>query len=373
MKKTTKTAISLLMILALVLSLAACGGDSGNGGDSADPGGDAPYKFIIGHSMADDTSFGYTMAELEKELEASGYFDVDVYGSSILGGESEVIQAVQAGEVQMYMTISGTIATFVPSLYVFDYQMPWIGNPDQGIEVYSAVFNDEAFKDYMIKASVGTGLRVVGFSSLGYRTFTCNKYIQDFSDWKGVNLRTIENPIHMACINAWGASATPLSFSEVYAGLQQGLIDGQSNPPEPTYSSKLYEPQKYITNADHVFHTVAWVVSEDCYESYSPEAVEVLETALANATNYMTDYSLSHTQEYLDFFAENGCETVYLPYATRKAMQDAAQGSRDMIPDYAGQEAYDLYLSTLEKCKTELGYDESEASYDAYLKEKGAL
>ena len=371
MKKRTRTIVTLLVILALVFSLAACGSNGENGGTVQD--GEAPYKFIIGHSMADDTSFGYTMAELEKELEASGYFDVDVYGSSILGGESEVIQAVQNGEVQMYMTISGTIATFVPGLYVFDYQVPWIGNPDEGIEVYSAIYNDEKIKSYMTDSSVGTGLRVVGFSTLGYRTFTCNKYIKDFADWKGVNLRTIENPIHMAAINSWGATAVPLSFSEVYAGLQQGLIDGQSNPPEPTYSSKLYEPQKYITNADHVFHTVAWVVSEDNYNSYSPEAVEVLEAALSKATNFMTDYSLEHTQQYLDFFKENGCDTNYLPYATKKAMQEAAQGSRDMIPKYSGQEAYDLYLTTLENCKKELGYDETEETYNAYLKEKGAL
>lgn len=363
-----KIIVMITVILTVALGLAGCGG-----GDSktASSGGDGEkYKFVISHSMADDTSFGYTMKELEADLEDSGLFDVEVYGASALGSEPESIQATQMGEIQLYMTIAGTYSSFIPAIYVFDHQMPWIGNADEGIEVLQSIYNDKEFSDYIKKASEGTGLKVVGFSTLGYRTFTTDKKVQDFSDWKGMKLRTIENPIHMEAINSWKATATPLSFTEVYAALQQGLIDGQSNPPEPTYSSKLYEPQDYITNADHVYHVVLWTVSEDSWNSYSEEAQKTLQSCIDKACQTMTDYSLEHTDEYLKIFKDKGCEPIYLPYETMKQMQDAVQPANEMIPEYSGKEAYDLFMKTFDKSVKELGYDQSKESYEAYVKSK---
>lgn len=367
-KRKNKIIVLTVAILTMALVFTGCGG--GDDSKTASSGSGEKYKFVISHSMAEDTSFGYTMEKLEKELEDSGLFDVEVYGASALGSEPESIQATQMGEIQLYMTIAGTYSSFIPEIYVFDHQMPWIGNADEGIEILQAIYKDKEFSDYIKKSSEGTGLKVVGFSTLGYRTFTTNDKVEDFSDWKGMALRTIENPIHMDAINSWGATATPLSFTEVYAGLQQGLISGQSNPPEPTYSSKLYEPQDYITNANHVFHTVLWTVSEDSWNSYSEEAQQVLQTAIDSACQTMSDYCLEKNDEYLSFFKENGCEPIYLPYETMKKMQESVQPANAEIPEYSGEEAYDLFLDTFDKCKKELGYDESQESYEAYVNAK---
>ncbi|MCI9595877.1 MAG: TRAP transporter substrate-binding protein [Firmicutes bacterium] len=370
MKK--KLAVLLSFAVIAVFSLAGCGGgDSGSG--SAGSGEKA--KFVVGHSMAEDTSFGKANAQLEKELEDSGLFDVEVYGASALGSEAEVIQSVQMGETQLYMTIAGTYSSFIPAAYVFDYQMPWIGNPDEGLEVLQAVYNDEEFSSYVKKQCEGSGLKVMGFSTLTYRTFTTNDKVQGFSDWKGMKLRTLENPIHMASINSWKATATPLAFGEVYAGLQQGLLDGQSNPVEPTYSSKLYEPQNYITNANHVWHVVIWTVSEESWNSYTEEQQKVLQTAIDNACQTMTDYCVEHNEEYLKYFADNGCDALYLPYETLKKMQESSQAANDMIAGdkYAGKEAYDLWMNKIEEKTKELGYDQSKETYEKYLKSIGEL
>lgn len=361
-----KLAVVVAVILAMTMVLAGCGGEkSGDSGDSGDK-----KKFIIGHSMAEDTSFGHTMKILESDLEDTGYFDVEVHGASSLGSEPECIQATQHGDIQLYMTIAGTYSAFIPAIYVFDYQMPWIGNGDEGIEVLEAIYSDKEFSEFIKKESEGTGLKVVGFSTLGYRTFTTNKEIVDFEDWKGLDLRTIENPIHIEAINSWGATATPLSFTEVYAGLQQGLINGQSNPPEPTYSSKLYEPQDYITNANHVFHVVLWTVSEDSWNSYSKEEQEAVQEAIDKATVVMSEYCLENTDKYLEIFEEDGCQPIYLPYETLKQMQDSVQPANAKIPEYSGEEAYDLFVKTFEKCTKDLGYDQSKESYDKYVESK---
>jgi TRAP-type C4-dicarboxylate transport system substrate-binding protein len=46
---------------------------------------------------------------------------------------------------------------------------------------------------------------------------------------------------------AYGASPTPMSYGEVYSGLQMGLIDAQVNPLFAIYSMKFFEVQNYVT------------------------------------------------------------------------------------------------------------------------------
>lgn len=368
MKKRKVVALITALLTTAVL-LTGCGG----GEESSESSGDK-YKFVIGHSMADDTSFGYAVNQnLKEALEESGYFDVEVYGASALGNESECIQATQAGDMQLYMTIAATYSAFIPAAYVFDYQMPWIGNADEGVEILEKIYNDKEFSDYIKAQCEGSGLKVVGFSTLGYRTFTTNNEIASMDDWKGLNLRVNENPIHIDSINSWGANATPMSFTEVYAGLQQGLINGQSNPPEPTYSSKLYEPQDYITNANHVWHVVLWTVSEDSWNSYSPEAQEALQAAIDQACIDMTEYCLEHNDEYLELFAENGCQPIALPYETLQEMQERSMAANEEIPGLAGEEAYELFVTTMEKAVEDSGYTQTKEDYESYIDSKGDL
>ena len=51
----------------------------------------------------------------------------------------------------------------------------------------------------------------------------------ELADFKGQKIRTMENSYHLAFWKALGANPTPMSFSEVYIGLQQHTIDAQEN------------------------------------------------------------------------------------------------------------------------------------------------
>src|SRR5882724_3597605 len=49
------------------------------------------------------------------------------------------------------------------------------------------------------------------------------------------------------------ATPTPVDFKELYTALQQGLVDGQENPPGTIVDVKLYKVQKYMTESHHGF------------------------------------------------------------------------------------------------------------------------
>ena len=72
------------------------------------------------------------------------------------------------------------------------------------------------------------------------------------ADFKGQKIRTMENSYHMDFWKKLKASPTPMSFSEVYIGLQQGTIDAQENPYEVIVSNKLYEQQDYVVETNHL-------------------------------------------------------------------------------------------------------------------------
>ena len=82
-------------------------------------------------------------------------------------------------------------------------------------------------------------VRLLAMSDQNFRVMTTNKKIESLDDFKGQKIRTMENKYHLAFWQSIGANPTPMAFSEVYIGLQQGTIDAQENPYEVIVSGKI--------------------------------------------------------------------------------------------------------------------------------------
>jgi TRAP-type C4-dicarboxylate transport system substrate-binding protein len=96
---------------------------------------------------------------------------------------------------------------------------------------------------------------------------------------KGLKIRTMENPVHLAAFRTLGALPTPMSWTEVLSALQQGTVDGQENPMSILISTKLWESQRYVTLSNHAFTPVAFIVSPALFDSLSAEDQEILREA----------------------------------------------------------------------------------------------
>ena len=80
-------------------------------------------------------------------------------------------------------------------------------------------------------------------------------------DLRGLKLRTLPTKVHVAFFRALGVSPTPMDWVEVYPALQQGVVDGQENPPGVVYFEKLAEVQKYYSLTGHVNEPVVLLMS----------------------------------------------------------------------------------------------------------------
>ena len=81
----------------------------------------------------------------------------------------------------------------------------------------------------------------------GWQWVSSKKPIKKPSDMDGLKLRLMSSKLLVEDYKAYGASPTPMSYGEVYSGLQMGLIDAQVNPLFAIYSMKFYEVQDYFT------------------------------------------------------------------------------------------------------------------------------
>ena len=95
-------------------------------------------------------------------------------------------------------------------------------------------------------------------------------------DFKGMRVRTEENPAHMAIMTAMGASAVPMSWEQVATSLASGTAHAQFNASSLITWAKMWEFQKYVTYLNHIYNTNTWVVSDKWFKQQSPEHQEAI-------------------------------------------------------------------------------------------------
>ncbi len=218
------------------------------------------------------------------EKRTGGAYKVEIYGGGQLGNEVETTREVQDGvTIQMSFASSGAFSSFykkyqaVVAPYLFpDRLTAW------------AFFDSDYFATFM-RDLTSIGLRYVGTmdDGGGYVVLTNNlRPVYTPADFKGMRIRTEENPAHMAIMNALGASAVPMAWGQVATSLATKVAHGQFNAPSIIAWAKMWETQKYVTFLNHIYNTLTWVVSDKWFKAQTPEHQEHVVRAAREAIVY---------------------------------------------------------------------------------------
>jgi len=167
-------------------------------------------------------------------------------------------------------------------------------------------------------------------------------------DFKGVNIRTIDDKFQKEFWNALGCNATPLAFGELYIALQQGLMDAQENPLDTIVNNNLGEVQKYIIMTDHVPFISTFIMNKAFYESMPEEYQELVTTILDEiAADDLKNYE-SINQNALDkLINDTGCEVIELSSDVLDQMRALAEPIWDSMQEELGTELADAFNNTL--------------------------
>ncbi|MGD2270350.1 MAG: TRAP transporter substrate-binding protein DctP [Desulfobacterales bacterium] len=176
---------------------------------------------------------------------SGGKIDINVYPYGTLGATGDINELCQLGVVEYVFSDYAWISSFVPQAQVLalNYLFPTEKVP----EVLDWMARNGEFMPLMEKAFRDNGMVPLSIMFEGWQWLTSKKPINSLDDMKGLKLRLMSSKLLVEDYKAYGAAPTPMSYGEVYSGLQMGLIDAQVNPLFAIHSMKFYEVQDYVT------------------------------------------------------------------------------------------------------------------------------
>ena len=277
----------------------------------------------------------YHFAELVKE-KSSGSIDVQVFPNSQLGNARESLEGMQSGTIEITKVAAAALSSFCPEFSIFSLPYVFVSKD----EVKAALEGEvgRIFAKSLNKA----GFEILAYYDAGFRSiFNGNKPITNLSDIKGMKIRVMNDPIMIDSINALGALATPLAYSELYTALKQGVVDGAEQPPVSLYTQKFYEVSKYFSLTNHFYDLNVVVMSKRVYDNLSSDQQKIIKEAAAETQKFEWDGWKQLEDGVLDDLRAEGMVINELDLAPfQKAVMNIINDNADLM----GQEIIDAAL-----------------------------
>ena len=344
-----KKMISFVLAFAAVLSLTACGQKDppapapSNSAPAPSASVPAPaadadltqgdsYVIRVAHSMTDQSSYHKSVEQEFKsviEEKTGGRITVEIYPSSQLGGERQAFEGVGMGTIEMTLVNGANVANVDSNYAIFDF--PFLFDTiDAAYRACDGEVGDA------LKASIQNyGYVNLGLGEVGYRYISNSvRPITKPEDLKGIKLRCMENPIHLATWEALGASPTPMALNELFTAMQQGTVDGQENPPAIVYDNKFNEVNEYLSVTGHVFHALCYVVNKDWFEGLSEADQALISECGANAALKQREIITADNETAMAAMEKAGMKINYLDEAGLNAFKEATAGVIEQFADW---------------------------------------
>ncbi|TVP49049.1 MAG: TRAP transporter substrate-binding protein [Halomonas sp.] len=259
------------------------------------------------------------------EQRTEGRITLNVFPNSQLGDDVQMLEMLQTGTLDMTYPSSSATTGYVQALAVFD--LPFL-LPSR--EAAVAVMQSDVAQG-MLDAFEGTGLKALAFSENGYRQLSNSarpvETPEDVAglDVRGLSVRTMENPVHLAIWQALGANPTPMAFGELFSAMEQGVVDGQENPWSTILTSNFHEVQDYGTETRHVYTPFIMMLSERTWDRMAPEYQELVLEAARQSAAYEIQLSAEYDDWSRDQLEERGMQITRLDDEQLAAFQEAVQ------------------------------------------------
>ena len=309
----SKKLVTIALAAMMTVGLAACG-------EKTDaPAGDQTFNLKLGHNLAEDHAVHLELSDFAEKVKekTDGTVTVQIFPNGTLGSETDMISQIQNDALDMAKVSASTLGNF--SAQYNAYSVPYVFD-DQ--DHYYSVMDGEITQDIFSSTS-GDGFIGLTWLDSGSRSFyTKDRAIRTPEDLKGLKIRTMDSQIAIDMMDALGGSATVMGYSDIYTGLQQGVIDGAEN--NVTALRDHGEVAKFYSFDEHSRIPDIVVLSAKVWDAMTEEQKSAIkEAAMEASDSYKTRWKNFEDEVLEKATNEFGVELVR--DVDIKAFQDAVQ------------------------------------------------
>ena len=296
-----KKAISLLLLIAVLVSLAACGSapqEQANsepeaGGVISTPYGDLPadgpeIELVIASDAVETSIHNQAVEKYAKIIQEAtqGKITLTNYPNAQLGSDTELLNSLVAGDIDLDLMSGALASSLVPEAALFN--IPFLNDADS-LDAVIKTMIDSDFREEFDTYYEQAGLKLLVLSIGQSWELNTRKQVTSLDEIKGLKIRTPQSDSYMAIWEALGANPTPLAYGELYTALQQGLVDGNDQMLSNILQVKFYEQAPYIMMTNHNYGSFTILMNLDKFNALPAEYQTVLENIGDELSEYLSN------------------------------------------------------------------------------------
>ena len=296
MKIGAKAFLSFLLCVGMSL-LSACG-----------EGARGVRVLKLAHGLPPNHSVHQGLLYMGERLEAisDGRMRLDIYASAQLGSENQCVELLQIGSLDITKVSSAALEGFADPFKVFG--IPYLfSSREQYYKVLEGPVGQR-----ILESTEPYWFRGLAYFDSGTRSFyTVNKPVREPADLRGMKIRVQKSPIAVEMMRAFGGSATPVDWGELYTALQSNVVDGAENNPPSVTTAFHHEVIHYYSVNEHTMCPDVLIVSLATWKKLSEREREWLRRAADEAAVYQRRLWAEQERESLEEMRTRGVEIIY--------------------------------------------------------------
>jgi tripartite ATP-independent transporter DctP family solute receptor len=206
------------------------------------------------------------------KAESGGRLEVLVFPANQLGSDSDTLNQIRTGALEMANLPETIISTLIPVVAINTIGFAFKSYSDVWAAMDGAL--GAHIRAQMSKANI---ISIEKVWNTGFRQITTSGGpVKSPDDLKSFRIRVPVTPLWTSMFKSLGAAPTSINFNELYTALQTRVVDGQENPLSLILTAKLFEVQKYCSITNHLWSGQWTVLSRPAWERLPNDLREIL-------------------------------------------------------------------------------------------------
>jgi C4-dicarboxylate-binding protein DctP len=197
------------------------------------------------------------------------------YPAAQLGGTTDLIEGLQDNTIEMVILPGSFLVGFQPLMGIMDFPFFWPPKKDDLLKIH----HGDAMKK-LLATTDEKGIKSIAIWHTGYKTWTGNKPLNTFANYKGLKARVMPSAVLKKQDDLLGLHAVGMPFSETYNALKNKSIDAQENPITTSFFMKFYEVQKYMALTNHGTLDQVIMMSKTWWDTLSANCHQAIHEAV---------------------------------------------------------------------------------------------